>query len=244
MKTFRNLSLTSKIAVVLLYTRINLKIVFGLKALIVLAVAFVYVVVLCLIAVTTDALTLSVGQALPFVVWIPLTVFAVLFSMDIISKERDANLIETFFTVSVSLYRLWLLKFMTLMAALTLLAIVLIAATDIFIVDLPIWLTLVNVLPPVLFFASLTVLFSALLNSANAAAMCVTAILAFVMITYEGLSKEVVYPFLNPYEKPIQVESFICIRNLVWNKIIYTLFGCVWFWRALKRLDHRERLLK
>lgn len=234
----------SKLSVVLLYTRINLKIVFGLKALIILAVAFVYVIILCVIAVNTDALSLSVGEALPFVVWIPLTVFAVLFSMDIISKERDANLIETFFTVSVSVYRLWLLKFMTLMACLTVLAFALIVATDIFIVELPVWITLVNVLPPVLFFASLTVLFSAMLNSANAAAMCVTAILAFVMLTYEGLSKEVVYPFLNPLDKPIQVESFIWIRNAVWNKILYTLFGCVWFWRALKRLDRRERLLK
>lgn len=244
MKTFRNLSLLSKISVVLLYTRITLKIVFGLKALMVLAVALLYVVVLCLIAVNTDALSLSVGQALPFVVWIPLTVFAVLFSMDIISRERDANLLETFFTVSVSVYRLWLLKFMTLMACLGLLALALIVITDIFVVDLPIWITLLNVLPPILFFASLTVFFSALLNSANAAAMCVTAILAFVMLTYEGLSTTVIYPFLNPFEKPVQTESFIWIRNVVWNKIVYSLLGCVWFWRALKRLDHRERLLK
>ncbi len=234
----------SKLGVVLLYTRINLKIVFGLKALIILAVAFVYVVILCLIAVMTDALRLTGEEALLFVVWIPLTVFAVLFSMDIISKERDANLIETFFTVSVSVYRLWLLKFMTLMASLTLLAFLLIVGTDIIIVDLPIWIALVNVLPPVLFFASLTVLFSSLLNSANAAAMCVTAILAFVMLTYEGLATTPIYPFLNPLEKPLQVEAFIWVRNAVWNKILYTLFGCVWFWLALKRLDRRERMLK
>jgi len=234
----------SQLGVVLLYTRINLKIVFGLKALIILAVAFVYVVILCLIAVMTDALRLTGEEALLFVVWIPLTVFAVLFSMDIISKERDANLIETFFTVSVSVYRLWLLKFMTLMASLTLLAFLLIVGTDIIIVDLPIWIALVNVLPPVLFFASLTVLFSALLNSANAAAMCVTAILAFVMLTYEGLATTPIYPFLNPLEKPLQVEAFVWVRNAVWNKILYTLFGCVWFWLALKRLDRRERMLK
>ena len=234
----------SKLGVVLLYTRINLKIVFGLKALIILAVAFIYVVILCLIAVMTDALRLTGEEALLFVVWIPLTVFAVLFSMDIISKERDANLIETFFTVSVSVYRLWLLKFMTLMASLTLLAFLLIVGTDIIIVDLPIWIALVNVLPPVLFFASLTVLFSSLLNSANAAAMCVTAILAFVMLTYEGLATTPIYPFLNPLEKPLQVEAFIWVRNAVWNKILYTLFGCVWFWLALKRLDRRERMLK
>lgn len=244
MTSFRSLSLPSKLEVVLLYTRINLKIVFGLKALLLLAGTLLYVVVLCLLAVYTEVLSLSVGQALPLVIWLPLTLFAVIFSMDIISRERDANLIETFFTVSGSVYRLWIIKFATLMGSLSFLAFALILTTDLFVVEVPIWLTLLSVLPPILFFASLTVLLSALTGSANAAGLCVTAILAFVVITSEGLATTVVYPYLNPFEKPVHVESFIWNRNVVYNKIAFFLLGCVCFWRALRRLDHREKLLK
>lgn len=243
MKSFRSLSLSNKLSVVLLYTQINLRIVFGLKALFFLAGTVLYVVVLCLIAAATDE-GFSVGRALPLVVWLPVTVYAVLFSMDIISRERDANLIETLFTVSVSVYRLWIIKFATLMACLALLAFALVVITDFFVVDLPILLALLNVLPPILFFASLTVLFSVMFKSANAAGLCVTAILAFVVLTSEGLSTTVVYPYLNPFEKPIYLESFIWIRTVVYNKIAYFLLGCVWFWRALRRLDRRESLLK
>ena len=243
MQSFRQLNSRTKISVFLLYARINLKIVFGLKAMWFLAGAAVYIVVLCLIALNSGN-AWSIAQALPLAVWIPVTIIAVLFSMDIISKERDANLIETLFTVSVSVYRLWIIKFVTLMVCLTLLAYALIVTTDLFIVDLPILVTLVNVLPPVLFFASLTMLFSVMFKSANAAAMVVTAILAFVMLVSEGLSTTVVYPYLNPFTKPVDYESFVWIRMVVYNKIAYTLFGCVWFWRALRWLDRRERLLK
>ena len=244
MSSFRSLSLANKLSVLVVYTRINLKVVFGLKGLLILVLTLLYVLVLCVIAVSTDVLSLTVAQALPLVVWLPVTVFGVLFSMDIISKERDANLLETFFTVSVLVYRLWILKFVTLMGCLTLLALALLVVTDLFIVELSVGLALVNVLPPILFFASLTVFISGLLNSANAAGLCVTAILAFVALTYEGASSAVVYPFLNPFDKPVGQESFIWIRGVVYNKIVYTLLGCVWFWRALRRLDRRESLLK
>ena len=202
-----------------------------------------YVVVLCLIAARSDD-GLTVGQALPLVVWLPVTLFAVLFSMDIISREREANLMETLFTVSVSVYRLWIIKFVTLMAGLTLLSFALVVTTDLFVVDLPVFLALVSVLPPILFFASLTVLFSAMFKSANAAGLCMAAILAFVALPAQGLSATVVYPFLNPFDKPVLEESFIWTRTVVYNKIAYFLLGCVWFWRGLRRLDRRESLLK
>ena len=224
--------------------RINLKIVFGKKALWFLAGTIVYVIALCVIAANSDD-GFTIGQALPLIVWIPLTLIAVFFSMDIISREREANLIETLFTVSVSVYRLWIIKFTTLMCCLTALALALIVTVDLFVVDLPIWLTMVNVLPPILFFASLTMLFSVMFKSSNAAGMCVAAILALVLMSKGiGISTTIVHPFLNPFEKPVNQESFIWIRSVVYNKIAYTLFGGVWFWRALRWLDRRERLLK
>lgn len=243
MKSFRDLSLSNKMSVLLLYTRINMRIVFGLKAVIFLLVAVLYVAALCVISMTSDD-GISIGPALRLIVWLPLTIFAVLFSMDIISRERDANLIETLFTVSVSVYRLWIIKFVTLMLSLGILAAVLIAVTDFFVIDLPLMLTWISVMPPILFFASFTVLLSAMFKSANAAGLCVTAILAFVVLITEGASSTVIYPYLNPFDKPEEREVFIWVRAVVYNKIAYTLLGCVSFWRALRWLDRREWLLK
>lgn len=243
MKTFRDLNPRGKISVVLLYARMNLRVVFGLKALFCLAATAVYFAIFYAI-VASSGESLTVVEVLAWLVWLPATIFAVLFSMEIISQEQDAGVLEAFFTVSVSPYRLWTIKIATLLLGVCVLALALIALTDQYVFDLPVALTLAYVFPPLLFFAGLTMLFSAMFKSANAAGLCAVAILAFVMLTAEGLSTTVVFPYLNPFERPMGTEPFIWVRTVVYNKIAYTLLGCVWFWRALRWLDRRERLLK
>jgi hypothetical protein len=243
MKSFRELSLTRKISVILLYTRMNLRAIFGFKALFFLVGTALYFAIFCVVVAKTDA-GLTLEQALAWLVWMPSTLFAVFFSMEVISREREAGVLETFFTVSVSVYRLWIIKFITLLCCVALLALALIVAAERYVMEIPILLTLLYVLPPLLFFAGLTVLFSALFKSGNAAGICVAAILGLVLLMAEGLSTTVVYPYLNPLVRPDYTEPFIWIRAAVYNKIAYTLLGCLWFWRALRWLDRRERLLR
>lgn len=243
MKSFHDLDPRSKIAVVLLYARMNLRVVFGRKALYCLAATAVYFAIFYAVLAGTGQ-NLTVFEALAWLVWLPATIFAVLFSMETISQEQDAGILELFFTVSVSPYRLWIIRFIALLLGVCVLALGLIALTDLLVLDLPVPLTLVYVFPPLLFFAGLTVLFSAMFKSANAAGLCTAAVLALVLITGEGLSETVIYPYLNPLAKPMDAETFIWVRATVYNKIAYTLLGCVWFWRALRWLDKRERLLK
>lgn len=243
MKSFGELSPGNKVLTILLYTRMNLRVVFGFKAVWFLAGTAIYFVVFYLIAANLGQGP-TVIEALAWIVWLPTTLFAVFFSMEIISRERDTGVLETFFTVSVSVYRLWIIKFMTLGLAVSVLALALIAATDAYFVDIPVMLTLVYVLPPLCFFAGLTVLFSAMFKGGNAAGICIIAILAFVMLLSEGIGTLVIFPFLNPLDPPKDTEPFIWIRTVVYNKIAYTLLGCLWYWRALRWLDRRERLLK
>jgi len=241
--SFRELSLKNKLSVILLYTRVNLRVIFGFKVVLFLAVTALYYAAFYLSAINSkDILTLD--QALAWLIWMPTTIFAVFFSMEMISRERDAGLLETFFTVSVSIYRLWTIKFITLLLSVSFLALVLIAVSYRYVVDIPIFLTLVYVLPPLIFFAGLTVLFSAMFKSGNAAGICVVAVLAFVVLTADGLGTTVVYPYLNPFGRPYETDPFIWARTVAYNKIAYTLLGAVWFWRALRWLDRRERLLK
>lgn len=242
MGSFRGLSMRAKLAVLMLYLRINIKIVFGRKVLWFLIGAVIYETILYIVAMNSDN-AIPAAEGLMLSVWAPTIIMTVLFSMDIISKERDANMIETLFTVSVSVYRLWLIKFTTLMVCMTIFASILILIANAFLLDLPFFTTLVSVLPPVLFFSTFTMYLSVLLKSATIAGMVVTAILAFCALTFDGASQAVVYPFLNPFDKPIETENFIWIRSLIYNKIGYTLLGSVGLWRAMKWLDSRERLL-
>ncbi len=229
-------------SVIVLYAMMNLRVVFGLKALLFLAGTAIYFVVFYFIARNSENLTL--GDTLAWFIWLPTTIFAVFFSMEMISRERDAGLLETFFTVSVSIYRLWIIKFITLTLCLSMLALALIAAAYWWVVDIPILLTLVYVFPPIFFFAGLTVLLSAVFKSGNAAGICVVALLALVLLMSEGLATTVVFPYLDPFTRPFEIEPFIWVRTVVYNKIAYTLLGGVWFWQALSWLDRRERLLK
>ena len=231
-----------KAAVLLLYIWMTLRVVFGVKALVFLAGAAIYFILFCVIAVKFEA-RLTLEDVLKFLVWMPTSIFAVFFSMEMISRERDAGLLETLFTVSASSSRLWIFKFMTITVCLTLLALALIVATYWYVADIPILLTLLSILPPIVFFSGLTTMLSAMLKSGTAAGICVAAILAFVFVTSDELSTTIVFPYLNPFDKPYDIESFIWTRRVVYNKIAYLLLGGVCFWRALRWLDRRERLL-
>ncbi len=243
MKSFRELSLARKASVILLYTRMNLRAIFGFKALFFVAGTALYFAIFCVVVAKTDV-GLTLNQAMAWLLWMPSTLFAVFFSMEVISREREAGVLETFFTVSVSVYRLWIVRFVTLMICVVLLALALVVAAERYVVEIPILLTLVYVLPPLIFFAGLTVFFSAVFKSGNAAGICVAAILGLVLLMAEGLSSTVVYPYLNPLVRPDYTEPFIWIRTVVYNKIAYTLLGGLWFWQALRWLDRRERLLR
>ncbi len=231
-----------KASVLLLYMWMTLRVVFGFKALLFLVAATAHFILVCVIAVKTEA-TLSLREVLMWLVWIPTTIFAVFFSMEMISRERNAGLLETLFTVSASSSRLWVFKFMTITVCLALFALALIVATYWKVADIPIFLTLLYILPPVVFFAGLTTIFSVMFKSGTAAGICMAAVLAFVLIIAQGLSTNIVYPYLNPFDKPYGIESFIWTRTVIYNKIGFLLLGGVCFWRALRWLDRRERLL-
>ncbi len=247
MRSFRELGASERAGAVLLTLWMNCRVVFGWKVLLFLAGTAIHFVAFCLIRARMDE-PITLGTVLAWLVWLPTTVFAVFFAMDLVSRERDAGLLETIFTVSVSPYRVWIIKFAVLMLSVTLLALALIALTDRIVIELPVMLTLVYVLPPLVFFAALTVLFSLLFKNANAAGLCMAAVLGFVLLmarASEGqISATVIFPYLNPFDMPPQEETFIWVRTVVYNKTAYTLLGGVWFWRALRWLDRRERLLQ
>jgi len=244
MRSFRELGVRARAGVVLLSLWMNCRIVFGWKMLLFLTGTAIYFVVFCLIRASMDE-PITLGTALAWLVWLPTTVFGVFFAMDLVARERDAGLLETIFTVSVSLYRVWIIKFAVLMLSVTLLALALIALTDRIVIELPVMLTLVYVLPPLVFFAALTVLFSVVFKSANAAGLCMAAVLGFVLLVSRGgISTTRIFPYLNPFDMPPETEVFNWVRTVLYNKVGYVVLGGVWFWRALRWLDRRERLLQ
>ncbi len=233
-----------KLDVILLSVRSNYRSVFGYKALLFLAGTMIYFAVFYIILWHQDE-PLSLEQALSWLIWLPTTVFSVFFAMEIVSREQDAGVLETLFTVSVSLYRMWIIKFVVLMLFVMLFSLALIVATDVFIIDLYISLTLIYVMPPLVFFAALTVLLSVIFKSGNAAALCMAAVLGFTLLVGKGnVSDTVIFPYLNPFDKPFGTETFFWVRTVLFNKVAYLVIGCIWFWRTLRWLDRRERLLQ
>jgi len=242
MKTFRELGITAKLSLVWMQLKMTYKVLFGWLALLFIAGSLIYFVAYCIIRAQIDR-PFVVGEALAWLVWLPTTVVAVFFGMRLVMQERDAGVIETLFTVSVSRYRIWIVKFVVLQLFVGILALVLIVLTDVFAIDLSILPTLLAVIPPLIFFAALTVYFSVLFKSGSAAALCVTAIVAFVLMISEGISITVVFPYLNPFDRPVNADAFIWLRTILYNKVGYSVLGGVSFWRAMRRLDRRERLL-
>jgi len=252
MRSFRELSVPKKVAVVLLSLKMNYRVLFGWKALLFLAGTAIYFTAFLIIASRADE-PLTLGHLLAWLIWLPTTLFAVFFSMEIISREQETGMIETLFVVSVSIYRLWIVKFVVLMLFVSLLALALIVATSAAIDTLsqgnvdpfPITLTLLYILPPLVFFAGLTVLFSVVFKSGNAAGLCMAAVLGFVLLlSQDGISTTVIFPYLNPFDIPLDKEAFLWIRTVVYNKVAYFVLGGVWFWQTLRWLNRRERLLQ
>jgi len=237
-------------AVVLLSLRMNYRVIFGWKALLFLAGTAIYFPLFYIIGSKAEE-PLTLGQLLAWLIWLPTTLFTVLFAMEIVAREQETGVLETLFTVSVSLYRMWIIKFAVLMLFVSMFSLTLIVATDAVanvltdetVQDIPIALTLLYILPPLVFFGGLTVLFSVMFKSGNAAGLCMAAVLGFVMLASEGISTAVLFPYLNPFDKPLGRETFLWVRTVLYNKVAYLALGCIWFWQALRWLNRRERLL-
>jgi len=246
MKSFRELDIRAKLSASLLYLRMNFRIIFGRKVLLFIAGALIYFIAFCVIRSRSDR-PLTLGEALAWLVWLPSTLMTVFFSMELVSHERETGVLETLFMASVSRYRVWIIKFVVMVLFISLTALLLIVLTDIFAIDLSITLTLLYTIPPLVFFAALTVLFSVMFKSGNAAALCIVAILMFMLLlvgSSDGrIAKVVIFPYLNPFDKPLDKDTFIWVRTVLFNKVGYLVLGCIWFWRALRRLERRERLL-
>ena len=115
MRSFRELNVREKLGVILLSIRLNYRSVLGYKALLFLVGTMIYFAVFSLVLWYGDEPVSSeqeaLALALAWLIWLPTTVFSVFFAMEIVSREQDAGVLETLFTVSVSLYRMWIIKF-------------------------------------------------------------------------------------------------------------------------------------
>jgi len=247
MKSFRELDSRAKLSASMLYLKMNFRVIFGSKVLLFISGALVYFAAFCVIRSRLDK-PLSLTEALAWLVWLPVTVTTVFFSMELVSHERETGVIETLFMISVSRYRIWILKFVVLISFLVLETVVLVVMTDMLAIDLFIMLTVLYTIPPVVFFAALTILFSVMFRSGNAAGLCIAAILMFMLLlvqTSDGrIADVVIFPYLNPFDRPLNRATFDWARTVLFNKIGFLVLGCIWFWRALRRLERRERLLE
>lgn len=243
MKSFRELSVIGRIFAAIHMFRMTYKVVFGRKPwLFAIATAALFAAFFAINMRTDEVLTMR--HVFAWLIWLPSTITSVFFAMGLVSHERNAGMIETLFTSSPSRYRIWIIKFAVMMSVLTVYAGLIVTATSYAIYDIPLLLTWFYLMPPVLFLSALTVYFSVRLKSGNAAGLAMAALLVLMlMLGSGGTSRAPIFPFFNPLDKPDYITSFIWGRRVVVNKILFLVLAGVAFWRALRCLDRRERLL-
>jgi hypothetical protein len=243
MKSFRELNMRARVAAVLYTCKMMNRIVLGWKLWLFIAATVALYSAYFAIGIRTDD-QLAMSEVFGWLIWLPSTVTGTFFGMGLVSHERNAGMLETLFTSSPSRYRLWIVKFAVMMSAMCVYVAAIATATSYLIFDVPIALTWLYVMPPTLFFSALTVYLSVKLKSGNAAGLCMAAILVLcLMMTQDGIAREGVFPLFNPLDKPESMSAFLWARRTVVNKSIYLILGGVAFWRALRGLDRRERLL-
>jgi hypothetical protein len=90
---------------------------------------------------------------------------------------------------------------------------------------------------------NLTFFFSVFTRSANAAGMLGLGFIILVLITYESFQGTNWDLFLKPFEMAVIAEDPIWAEKMLINRLAVFTVGALLLFLALRRMEHRERLL-
>ncbi|MGD8816883.1 MAG: hypothetical protein PVJ51_06830, partial [Acidobacteriota bacterium] len=100
-----------------------------------------------------------------------------------------------------------------------------------------------NAFLPAFLLANLTFYFSVWTRSSNAAGMLALGFLILVLMTYEAFQGTNWDLFLKPFEVPLTGEDPAWLEKMIINRVAVFVTGAMLLFLALRRMEHRERLL-
>jgi ABC-type transport system involved in multi-copper enzyme maturation permease subunit len=167
--------------------------------------------------------------------------FVILFGMQLVLFERENRTIEVMFCLPGPSFKVWVVKWIGLLAAVASAMGLQAVLAYFFLADFPFLETVFFSLFPLFFFASLTVFLSILFRSANAAAI-LAVVLAFLSWPFLRPFRRI-DPFLNPLKPPADLGPGMWFPICFQNRLFLSLASAALFLLSLHLLGKRERLL-
>jgi len=186
---------------------------------------------------------LGVDDALFILVELPGTILGIYLAMDLIAKERDRHTLEVLFSTASSHYMVWSVRMFSVYVVLLVTLMIMSTIAYYFFAEFPyVWGGL-NAFLPAFLVANLTFFFSVYTRSANAAGMLALGFIILVLMTYDEFRGTNWDLFLKPFEAALIGDDPVWAEKMLINRLSVFGTGAMLLFLALRRMEHRERLL-
>lgn len=223
--------------------RLSSRVIFRRKLLFMAIGLLAFYVILYAFAVYQPNSGLSVDDALFVLVELPGTILGIYLTMDLIAKERDQHTLEVLFSTASSHYTVWSVRMLSVYFVLLGTLMIMSTISYYFFAEFPyVWGGL-NAFLPAFLVANLTFFFSVFTRSANAAGMLALGFIILVLMSYDEFRGTNWDLFLKPFEAAVIGDDPVWAEKMLINRLAVFATGSLLLFLALRRMEHRERLL-
>jgi len=225
--------------------KLNTKVLFSNKFLYFLIGIFLYFGVVCTINYFTDPGDYIKGEHIYIaVLLVPMIILTVFLSALIVPSEIESNTIESLFSVSGSIYKVWIIKIVVMYISLSLLLLILEILSYFMIADFPILKNFVMSLFPLYFIGGMTFFFASKYRSTGVAGIISGIVLLIFMFLAEPLEHSRFFLYLNPMITPRDINNYVWTRTVIENRIGMVIFGSFFYYLGLSRLKFKEKYIE
>jgi len=223
--------------------RLSGRVIFRRKLLFMWLGILAYYAILYTFAVYQPGSGFGVDDALFVLVELPGCVLGIYLAMDLIAKERDRHTLEVLFSTASSHYTVWTIRMLSVYFILLITLLLMSTISYFFFAEFPFFWGGLNAFLPAFLFANITFYCSVWTRSANAAGMLALGCMILVLMTYEAFVGTNWDLFLKPFEIPLTGEDPAWAEKMLINRLSVFTTGAMLLFLALRRMEHRERLL-
>lgn len=219
----------------------NLRIVFANKFIyfLIAAVAF-FLMVIGIVLFNNEAFAQHDVYSVLIFPGILIAFYPVIFN---IQNDKDARMLEIIFGVPNYRYKVYLVRFLISMLLLFGILVFMSWFAVFAIVKIPVFITVYQLMYPLLFLSCVAFLFTTLLRNASGAAVIMIIIGLFFMILSENLIYSKWNIFLNPFDVPSDISLTVWKNVLYQNRMMLMIGSVVALLWSLINLQKREKFV-
>lgn len=160
-----------------------------------------------------------------------------------IQNDKDARMLEIIFGVPNYRYKIYLVRFLISMLLLFVILTLMTWFAVFAIVKIRVFITVYELMYPLLFLSSLAFLFTTLLRNASGAAVIMIIIGLFFMILDENIQYSKWNIFLNPFDVPSDISLSVWKNIIFQNRLMLIIGSVVSLLWSLINLQKREKFV-